>query len=84
MQTPYFTVYMLGHIHGIGQCLSLSIQYGKLPVYCLLCFSRSVQFSSQLSHQLYVGGAGGRDMLIAVMCTFVRKVSKKKDNFIVE
>ena len=52
-----------------------------------LCIAYSVshdQFSSQLSHQLYVGGAGGRDMLIAVMCTFVRKVSKKKDNFIVE
>ena len=58
MQTPHFTVYMLGHIHGIGQCLSLSIQHGKFPVYCLLCFSRSFQ----LSHQRYVGGAGGRDM----------------------
>ena len=47
-----------------------------------LCIAYSVshdQFSSQLSHQLYVGGAGGRDMLIAVMCTFVRKVSNKKE-----
>ena len=51
-----------------------------------LCIAYSVshtvfhnQFSSQLSHQLYVGGAGGRDMLIAVMCTFVRKVSSKKE-----
>ena len=60
MQTPYFTVYMLGHIHGIGQCLSLSVQHGKLPVYCLLCFTRSFQPTAQ--YQRYVGGAGGRDM----------------------
>ena len=57
-----------------------------------LCIAYSVShavshdhFSSQLSHQRYVGGAGGRDMHAKCSHVYVcEEVSNKKKNFIVE